>query len=165
MSKIEELEEKIHTEICDLSEKFDKEISELKESEKQEDWVPQEEERYWLVDLDMMEVNSDTWYDDVGDDIRQKHKVVFKKREEAEEYLEYLKAKEKAMNEFSREEWEDEDIAKHYFYYDYKYKKFKKSCSYQCRLINDMHFRTEESAQEFINKYKRFLKRELGLVE
>lgn len=161
MNKIEELEEKFHAEICNLSEKFDKEISELKEKQENQEWVPQMNERYWTIDLNRIIVMSSSWDNAIIDNTRLKRKVIFKTKDEAKEYLEYLKAKEKAMNEFSNAEWEDEDINKYYIYYDCEDNFFRADYSYYCRRINEMYFRTKESAQEFIDKYEKHLRREL----
>lgn len=139
--------------------------AELKELEKQEnqDWKPQMDEDYYYVDLDSMEVYCKTWKNNSIANTRLQHKVIFKTREEAEEYLEYLKAKEKVMNEFSNEEWEDKDIRKYCIHYDYEDEKFDISYNFNIRRINVLFFRTEELAQEFINKYEKFMKRELGI--
>lgn len=127
MNKIEELEEKFHAEVCDLNEKYDKKISELKaelEQEEQE-WKPQDDEEYWYVNLDMMITVQCAWYNREIDNIRLQHKVIFKTEDEAEKYLEYLKAKEKAMNEFSKEEWENTGIFKYRFCINCTTKKLK----------------------------------------
>lgn len=138
---------------------------ELKELEKQENQELELEygDDYWFVNTDTMHIDNDIWHDTLEDDIRLKHKVIFKTSDEAEEYLEYLQAKEKAMNEFSKAEWENKLIEKWRFYYDYEYNDFRVVDAYAAKHINGMYFRTKESAQEFINKYEKFMKRELGI--
>lgn len=167
MNKIEEL--KLRIEGVDASlEYFKQEKSELKaeleelEQEEQER-KPQMGEEYYYVDTDIMKCSCVGWHNNNSDNIRLQHKVIFKTEDEAEEYLEYLKAKEKAMNEFSKEEWKDNNILKHYIYYDYKDNFFRVDYAWYCRKINEMYFRTKEAAQEFINKYEKFLRRELGV--
>lgn len=168
MNKIEEL--KMRIEGVDASLEYFKQVkseleTELKELEKQEEqeWKPQMNERYWTIDLGIMMVMSSGWDNAIIDNTRLKRKVIFKTRDEAEEYLEYLQAKEKAMNEFSKAEWEKKLIEKWRFYYDYEYNDFRVVDAYAAKHINGMYFRTKESAQEFINKYEKFMKRELGI--
>ena len=164
--KIEKLVEKISVEVSNLSEKFDKEIRELRlevEQEENQEWVPSFGETYFYIDLDAMITQTSTWLAATNDTIRLEHKVIFKTEAEAEEYLEYLKAKEKAMNEFSKEEWENKKIHKYYINYDCKLKKFYTSYEWDIRRINSIFFRTKELAQDFINKYEKFLRRELGV--
>jgi len=145
----------------DLKSGLEAKLEELKQEE--QEWKPDLGEIYWFVDLDIMKVINANWSNHKYDNIRLQHKVIFKTEKEAEEYLEYLQAKEKAMNEFSNAEWEDEDINKYYIYYDCEDNFFRADYSYYCRRINEMYFRTKESAQEFINKYEKYLRRELKI--
>ncbi len=135
--------------------------TELKTLDEQEEQGWQYGDDYWFINLDTMHMANDIWHDTLEDDIRLKRKLIFKTSDEVEEYLEYLQAKEKAMNEFSNAEWEDEDINKYYIYYDCEDNFFRADYSYYCRRINEMYFRTKESAQEFIDKYEKHLRREL----
>ncbi len=143
----------------ELKSKLEAELAEL-EQENQELELEYGDD-YWFVNIDTMHIDNDIWHDTLEDDIRLKRKLIFKTSDEAEEYLEYLKAKEKAMNEFSKEEWEDENIDKSYIYYDYGNNKIITNYAWHCRGINEMYFRTEEATQNFINKYENFLRREL----
>ncbi len=164
--KINELEEKFGAEVSNLSERFDKEIRELKlevEQEENQEWVPKFGETYFYIDLDAMITQTSTWLAATNDTIRLEHKVIFKTEAESEEYLEYLKAKEKAMNEFSKEEWENINISKYRIYFDYMENKFSTTCQWCARHINGMIFRTEKNARDFINKYEKYLRRELGV--
>lgn len=145
----------------DLKSKLETELAELEQED--QEWKPQDDEEYWYVNLDMMITVQCAWYNREIDNIRLQHKVIFKTKDEAEEYLEYLQAKEKAMNEFSKEEWEDGNILKYYIYYNYVENRFGSDFVYQWMSINEMYFRTIESAEEFINKYEKFMKRELGI--
>lgn len=136
---------------------------EKEEQEENQEWVPSFGETYFYIDLDSMLIFDKCWCDNDIDNTRLKHKVIFKTQEEAEEYLEHLKAKEKAMNEFSKEEWENEKIYKYYINYDCELKKFYTNYEWDVRRINSIFFRTKELAQDFINKYERFLRKELGV--
>lgn len=139
--------------------------AELEELEKQEEqeWKPKINEDYYFIDTDTIEIINNLWRNDRWDNGRLQHKIVFKTRKEAEEYLEYLKAKEKAINEFSKEEWENDNIEKYYIRYTYLREKFEITYYSSIRGINTMYFRTRESAQEFIDKYEKYLRRELGV--
>lgn len=164
--KINELEEKFGAEVSNLSEKLDKEIRELRlevEQEENQEWVPDRQEEYWYVDLDTIEIINALWTNDRWDNGRLQHKVIFKTRAEAEEYLEYLKAKEKAMNEFSKEEWGDTGIFKYRFCINCSTRKFEIILETLSREFNALYFRQRHEVQEFINKYEKYLRRELGV--
>lgn len=135
--------------------------TELKTLDEQEEQEWQYGDDYWFINLDTMHMANDIWHDTLEDDIRLKRKLIFKTSDEVEEYLEYLQAKEKAMNEFSNQEWEKENIDKYYIRYSYLREKFETTYYSSIRDINKMYFRTKESAQEFINKYEKFLRKEL----
>lgn len=164
--KKNELEEKFGAEVSNLSERFDKEIRELKlevEQEENQEWVPKFGETYFYIDLDAMITQTSTWLAATNDTIRLEHKVIFKTEAESEEYLEYLKAKERAMNEFSDEEWKDSSIIKKYIGYGYVDKEFYVSSCFFNRELNVMYFRDGEQAKEFIKKYEKFMRRELDV--
>lgn len=138
--------------------------AELEELEQEEqEWKPQKDEKYWLIDLDYMTIKNVCWSNDNLDNIRLQHKVIFKTEAEAEEYLEYLKAKEKAMNEFSKEEWENTGIFKYRFCINCSTKKFVITLEALSREFNALYFRQRHEVQEFIDKYEKFLRRELGV--
>lgn len=138
------------------------ELEELEQQESQE-WEPNFGETYFYIDLDAMITQTSTWLAATNDTIRLEHKVIFKTEAESEEYLEYLKAKEKAKNEFSKEEWENDNIEKHCIQCNYIGKNLTVNHKRYCKDINSMYFRTKELAQEFVNKYEKFLRRELGV--
>ena len=150
--EIEELKKEFYTKMWEIGKEFEEKLQELKK-----------DEEYYFIDLDAMITQTSAWLATTYDIIRLEHKVIFKTEAEAEEYLEYLKAKEKAINEFSKEEWEDDNVEKHCIYYDYEFKTFNTNCCHDCRSINEMCFCTSELAKEFIEKYEKFLRRELGV--
>lgn len=133
------------------------------EQEESQEWVPQEGEKYWTIDLDIMVIGNSFWHDGDVDNTRLQHKVIFKTEAEAEEYLEYLKAKEKAMNEFSKEEWGDTGIFKYRFCINCSTRKFEIILETLSREFNALYFRQRHEVQEFINKYEKYLRRELGV--
>lgn len=139
--------------------------AELEELEKQEEqeWKPKINEDYYSIDTDTIEIINSLWRNDRWDNGRLQHKVIFKTRAEAEEYLEYLKAKEKAMNEFSKEEWGDTGIFKYRFCINCSTRKFEIILETLSREFNALYFRQRHEVQEFINKYEKYLRRELGV--
>lgn len=96
-------------EVAELEKDLNKEIAVVEEKE----WKPKYEEEYYYIDLDCMTIDFAIWYNDSCDIAHLKHKVIFKTEQEAEEYFDYLQVKEKAMNEFSQEEWKNGEIDKY----------------------------------------------------
>lgn len=126
-------------------------------------WKPDIGDDYCYIDLDAMTVDNIFWCNRKIDNLHYNHKVIFKTEEEAEEYLEYLNAKEKAMNEFSKEEWEDDSIYKYCFYYDYPSDKIEIAHYLNIKDLGEPYFRTKEKIQEFIDKFDKCIRRELGV--
>lgn len=139
--------------------------SDIEELKKQEEtkWEPEEDEEYWFVDIDTMTVKISTWYNDKNDNTRLNHKVVFRTEKEAEEWLKYLVAKEKAMNVFSEEEWKNGNISKYHIYYNNVKKNFFIDINSFVQYFNIPYFRTRESAEEFFDKYKEQIKRDMEI--
>ena len=138
-------------------------VIESKKNTANEEWKPKKDENYWYVDLDIMEVNSDIWFDFDDHNTRLKHKVVFATEEEAEEYLEYLQEKQKHMNTFTtKEEWKNLNVIKYYFTYDCLDKIFIIFNTGTCKE-NKLYFNSEEEAKDFAQKYEWQIKHELGV--
>jgi hypothetical protein len=154
MNKIEELEKKM--------EEIKEEIDQLKKQENSEDWTPKDHEEYYYVDLDLMEVNTDVYNGHSMDKLRIENKVVFETEEEAESYLEYLEAKREAINEFSKEEWTNIEMKKYLIEYNHSDNKIYVNYYFEVGVLNTPFFRTEEEAEEFIEKYEKWIKREMG---
>lgn len=126
-------------------------------------WKPTKKHNiYYCVDLDYMTVDSWLWCDDESDNIRYNHKVIFETKRQAEEYLDYLNAKEQAMNEFSGSEWRDDELFKYNYLYIPGSKEFMVTGNYihKCDIP---YFRTAESCKDFIDKYEWQIKRDLGV--
>ena len=162
MEEIKEILDKLNNRISNLE--FKVANLELKETEDtvNDEWIINEYETYYFADLDAMEVRSLYCTNDKFDNSRLKRRVIFKTIEEAEEYLEYLQEKEKHMNTFTEEEWENFDVEKWYYYYDCK----AKTISYTFKRYakeNMPYFKTEEEVKDFIQKYEWQIKHELGV--
>ena len=157
----------IDKKIEELRKEFNEKVDELKREykEKNEKWIPEEGDRYYFIDE---ELNVDwQWFDnDDTDEAIFKYNKVFKTEEEAQEYADYLKARKEYSYEFSKEEWENKKIAKHYIIYDYETGRLKIYSNFYMKVMNKTCFKTEEKAQEFLNKYKKqILKFEFGIEE
>lgn len=67
------------------------------------------------------------------------------------------------MNNFTQEEWGNENINKYFIYYDDDYKVLEISGYFTIRHINEIYFRTKEEAHNFINKYENQILHEMGI--
>ena len=162
MEEIKEILDKLNNRISNLE--FKVANLELKETEDtvNDEWIPNECEIYYFVDLDYMEVDCCRWNNGEIDNIRLNHKTIFETRKEADEYLEYLQEKEKYMNTFTEEEWENNNIDKWYYIYCYENKTIVPAYKI-CYKANTSYFRTREEVEQFINKYEWQIKYELGV--
>ena len=157
----------IDQKIEDLRKEFNEKIKELKREykEKNEKWIPESGERYYFVNIDLTVGYSINLLDSI-DNLRFEFIKIFKTKEEAQEYADYLKARKKYSYEFSKEEWENTNIYKHYIYYDFDDKVFYIDSSEYCGRIGTTYFKTYEKAQEFLYRYeKQILKFEFDIEE
>jgi len=137
----------------EFQENMQKEIDELKQDE-QEEWKPQQGEQYWYYNKDTENIGAERWFDWIIDNTHLKNGVVFKTEQEAQRYADYQKAKREYSYGFSRDEWEDDNVKKWNIFYGYRDKTLQTSYNCECRDMSKTHFKTEEQAQEFIDKYK-----------
>lgn len=147
-------------EILKQLEELKKQVENIKMQENDGLWKPNMGEKFYYILFPLMIVQSTYWNNDSDDNNLYDYKLVFKTEEQAKEYLEYLKAKEKAMNEFSNEEWNNRNIEKWYYIYDYNYDYLGNTATFSCRT-NIPYFRTQKQCQEFKNKYMWAIKREV----
>ena len=157
----------IDKKIEELRKEFNEKVDELKREykEKNEKWIPEEGGRYYFVGIDLTVCCSINLLDSI-DNLRFEFIKIFKTKEEAQEYADYLKARKEYSYEFSREEWESDGIDKYSIYYDYDYNNVMIGLCNTFRNLNQIYFRTEEKAQEFIDKYKKqILKFEFDIEE
>ena len=151
--EIEELKNKIN----ELEGKVEKETKDIAN-----EWKPKYNELYYYVDLDFVQASRSYWNDDAIDEARYVHRVIFKTHKQAEEYWEYLKEKEKHMNTFTEEEWENNNIDKWYYVYCYENKTIVPAYK-TCYKTNTSYFRTREEVKNFIQKYEWQIKHEFGV--
>ena len=116
-------------------------------------WKPEEDEIYWFVGT--CEIYHHCWINDRADNWMYINHNIFKTKEEAQEYHDYILARAEYTYEFSTEEWEDVDIDKYKIYYDFTDKKIEITWAKYGKTLGDLYFKTEKKAQEFIDKYKK----------
>ena len=163
MTKIEELEQKLN----EASSGFEfvineirKELvcyktqKELKESKKENvgKWKPQIGEEYWFKN-DIGKVSHSTYMCSV-DECRANSVPLFKTQEQCERYWRFMDAVKEKSYEFSREEWEDESIAKYLIEYYYLDKEFCVEQTWHYKELGTIYFKDEESAQYIIDNFK-----------
>ena len=146
MTKIEELEQKLN--------ECQKELAELKESKKEGKWKPKPAEEYWFRNTDKGEIESICRYEgDCWDDWRVNNIPIFKTEEECRRYWHFMDTVKEKSYEFSKEEWEDDEIGKFVIYYDYTRKEFGVTCVF-CKYLGEIYFKDKESAQYIIDNFK-----------
>ena len=154
MRDIKEIEEEIK--------KLKLELEEAKEHNKA-NWKPKKGEKFYFIN-NYGDTDSITCYGDILLKDMINNNKLFKTREEAEEYRKYITAKKEYSTEFTTKEWENEDIEKHYIYFNYT-RKLCTSYNNLNKYMNTTYF-TEENAKEFMEIYeKQILKYEFGIEE
>ena len=123
-----------------------------KESKK-EKWKPEYKNKYWIRD-DGGEIGFDVWDNHEIDIWRYNNLPIFPTKEECERYWHFMDTVKEKSYEFSKEEWEDDDLRKYYICYDYKRKIFHPSFAWDSRVFGRIHFKTEEDAQYIIDNFK-----------
>lgn len=161
--KIEELRKEFNNKIDQLKEDYK---NELKEKEKSEKWIPKENEVYYYVNMSYLNVDGNGWYNDRKDNTIIKYNKIFKTKEDAQEYADYLKARCEYSYEFSKEEWEDSGIQKYFIYYNHTCNVLGITANNIWFPMNGIHFKSRGKAEEFLDKYKKqILKFEFGIEE
>lgn len=157
----------IDEKIEELRKEFNEKIEKLKEEykkEKSRKWIPKHGEKYFYLIPNLKVFYSTNDANEEFDKKVIKYNKIFKTYEEAQEYVDYLKARKEYSYEFSKEEWENGNIEKYFIYYDYN--ELKISCFCRSRHLNQINFKSWEKAQKFIDKYKKqILKFEFGIEE
>ena len=133
---------------CEVTEEMEKCIEKKKGK-----WMPACGQTYYLVDYCGSVVWS-SWTDHKVDIYRRDFMRIFKTREEAERYLEIMKACKEASFE---PDWEDMDQNKYIFAYDYLNKNLNKNLyvTYHniCNEGQPFFFESKEIAQKLIDKF------------
>lgn len=144
-------------------EKLGNEIKKIEELEKNKKWIPKEDEKYYYLDI----IRNVYWRKNQNDlmDIRIiKSNKIFKTDQEARKYIDYLNARDEYIYEFNNEELTHASINKYQIHYNIISKNLQISLQIFNIYIYGLIFKTEEKAQEFINKYeKEILKYEFNI--
>ena len=158
----------IDKKIEELRKEFNEKINKLEEEckkEKSGKWIPKDGEIYYYLSIDFSVSSCVNLLDSI-DRTRFKFSKIFKTKEEAREYAGYLKARKEYSYEFSKEEWENDGIDKCCISYDYEDSKMRIITYNSYRYQNQIYFKTQTQAQEFIDKYKKqILKFEFDIEE
>ena len=156
----------IDKKIEDLRKEFNEKIEELKREYKKEKngkWIPQLGENFYYLSSGLYVLFA-SFQNIEADRKILKYSKIFKTKEDAQEYADYLKARKEYSYEFSKEEWEKTEIKKYFIYYNYGYKRIGVDYYTSFFEMNCIHFKTEEKAQEFLGKYReQILKFEFGI--
>lgn len=121
-------------------------------------YTPKIGEEYWYVST-FGDINNVTSCNDSSDEWLIKHHLVFRTKEECEDYKGYLEQLDKYSHEFSKEEWEDKNVEKWRFCYFYQTKELHITfteivCEWSCYFTENLikQFR-ETVGDERIKKY------------
>ena len=144
---IQEIEQKLN--------ECQKALAELKESKKEGKWKPKSAEEYWFRNTDKGEIESVHRYEGDGwDDWRVKNIPIFKTEEECERYWHFMDTVKEKSYEFSKEEWEDDDIYKYSIEYDYDEKEFVIDITTTLRYMGEIYFKSKEDVNYIIDNFK-----------
>ena len=158
----------IDKKIEELRKEFNEKIEELKREYKKEKngkCIPQLGEDFYYLSSGLY-VLCTSFQNIEADRKILKYSKIFKTKEDAQEYADYLKARKEYSYEFSKEEWENENMSKYGIYYDYDVEDIDVEIWGTCRNIGQIFFKTEAQAQAFIDKYKKqILKFEFEIEE
>lgn len=160
-SETEKLQETID-ELKERVERLEKENARLKGKTS---WKPGHADDYYSVDSGR--ISSYKNYEQGPTDDAIAAGNCFKTRAEAEEFLEWLKARKTLIDDTKgfKPDWEDTDMGKVYVFYDVETEEFLTG---DCRYVNDgenIWFETEEEARESIEKHEKEWRIYMGLPD
>lgn len=146
MTKIEEIEQKLN--------ECQKALAELKESKKEGKWKPKDGELYFYRDI-YAEIDYFTYEEnDEGDIWRINNIPVFKTAEACKRYWNFMDTVKEKSYEFSKEEWEDHNLAKYFIAYDWGNKNFIIINAYLEIYLGKIYFARRSDAQYIIENFK-----------
>lgn len=142
---IQELEQKLN--------ECQKALAELKESKKEGKWLPKEGEKYWWRN-DIGAIDCDEVCNTTAHDWQLKNLPIFKTDQECRRYWHFMDTVKEKSYEFSREDFEDYNIDKHYIFYDFMEETFEIGAIRTSKSFGEIYFKTEEDAEYIINNFK-----------
>lgn len=119
----------------------------LKEYKTQGRFIPEKNGNYWYISL-----CGDVYFscnNTECDDYVIAHNLVFRTRDECEDYKLFLEQLDEYKTDFSKEEWENNRIRKYYIFYDYGYHEVKTDFSSVWKVQGTVYF-TKENIKKFI---------------
>ena len=128
---------------CEVTEEMEKCIK------KKGKWMPENGEVYWFIDY-FGKVTWANWDNHICDNYRRDFLRIFKTEEEAERYLEIMKACKDASFE---PDWKDGNQNKNTFYYDHDDKQLRVSYHNSCNYGEQFLFESREITQGLIDKF------------
>lgn len=141
---IQEIEQKLN--------ECQKALAELKESKKEGKWKPQRGEFYWFRSVDGLE-HTDSYTNDY-DEWRINNIPIFPTKEACERYWHFMDTVKEKSYEFSKEEWEDDDIYKYSIEYDYEECEFVIDITTTLRYVGEIYFKSKEDVNYIIDNFK-----------
>ena len=142
---IQEIEQKLN--------ECQKALAELKESKKEGKWKPKSAEEYWFRDISGGYDFCHRYEGDGWDDWRVNNIPIFKTREECVRYWHFMDVVKEKSYEFSREEWEDDDVEKFSVGYIPVINDFAVTYD-DCKYLGKIDLKTHEDAQYIIDNFK-----------
>lgn len=130
---------------CEVTEEMKKFIEKPKGK-----WMPRYGEEYWYVNNSTGFIYRDDYYDTEFDKYKRNFSRIFKTKEEAERYLEIMKACKEASFE---PDWKDHKQGKHYLFYCYFEKRLKISQIYGSTSGEPFIFESYEKARDLITRF------------
>jgi hypothetical protein len=147
MTKIEELEQKLN--------ECQKALAELKESKKEGKWKPAQDDEFWFRGINGASVSEYYLYAD-NDSINWiiNNLPIFKTKEQCDRYWHFMDTVKEKSYEFSKEEWEDHNLAKYFIAYDWGNKNFIIINAYLEIYLGKIYFARRSDAQYIIDNFK-----------
>ena len=126
----------------------------LKESKKEVKWKPTGADEYWFRDISGGYEYCNRYEGDDWDDWRVNNIPIFPTKEACKKYWHFMDTVKEKSYEFSKEEWENNNISKYTVYYCYRLKRFEIGNLLSCKFLGQTYFKTEEDAQYIIDNFK-----------
>lgn len=155
MTKIQELEQKLREAVADFKSQVNevgKALAELKESKKEGKWKPKVGDTYYYR-TEYSGISSASFTSDL-DELRYRNTLLFPTYEECLRYCRFMDTVKEKSYEFSKEEWEDENIHKYYISCDFDAKTWDIFWDTVENSVGAIYFKTEEDAQYIIDNFK-----------
>ena len=144
---IQEIEQKLN--------ECQKALAELKESKKENSgkWKPKKNDDFYYRDVDG-DVVRDNWYGTEPDEAIYNNTPIFPTESECRKYWNFMDTVKEKSYEFSKEEWEDENVDKYYISIDVRDYNIGIDHVAWTKYVGAIYFKTVEDAQYIIDDFK-----------